>query len=269
MSREQVLVRVYRGEEEKTSVMKEVPPYAKLADIYDIVMSYIDYEVWIEYVHELCLTHDIQPGRTLDISCGTGNSVPFIQGWCGEVYCMDLNKTMIQQLLRKHAGMRGRAWVGDMSALPVNAVFDLIINLQDSVNYYRDLQEITSHLGEIYPFISKNGAYIFDFSTAENVRRNFIDLHEIYEDDEYGYERVNTFYSGNKMNKTEFLIWEITRGEKRTYKETHIQRMYSMEEIEACLRESPFERWTMYEDETLRPPTGETERVHVVSFPEG
>ncbi|HKJ69845.1 MAG TPA: methyltransferase domain-containing protein [bacterium] len=247
--------------------MKEVSPYTKLAEIYDVVMSYIDYEVWVEYLHVLCLSHDKQPGRTLDISCGTGNSVPYLQSWCGELYCMDLNTTMIQQLVRKHVEMRGRAWVGDMSALPVKTPFDLIINLQDSVNYYLDPDEITLHLGEIYPFLSQNGAYIFDFSTADNIRNNFIDLHEIYEDDDYGYERVNTFHMRKHLNETEFFIWELVGGEKRTYKETHLQRMYTEEEIEACLQESPFGRWYMYEDETLHPPTGETERVHVVTFP--
>jgi len=244
-----------------------VPPYSKLAAIYDVVMSYIDYEIWIDYLHQLCTRHQIFPETSLDISCGTGNPLPYLQEWAGQVYCMDLCQDMVSQLINKHPSMQSRAWVGDMSFLPVQTEFDLILNLQDSVNYYMDPGDIITHLDEIYPFISREGAYIFDFSTPENVKNNFIDLHEFYDDEQFGYERLNRYYPRKRMNVTQFYIWELVDGNKDWYKEEHTQRVYSLEEIEECLGASRFGRWETYEDETLHAPSRHAERIHVIAFP--
>ncbi len=245
----------------------EVPPYSKLASIYDVVMSYINYEIWIDYLHQLCARHEIFPEISLDISCGTGNPLPYLQKWGGQLYCMDLCKDMVSQLVKKYPSIHSRAWVGDMSALPVRSLFDLIFNLQDSVNYYLNPGNIVNHLDEIYPFISRQGAYIFDFSTPENVKNNFIDLHEFYDDEQYGYERLNRYYPRKRINVTQFFIWELANGNKRWYKEEHTQRMYSLQEMEECLEASRFNRWQIYEDETLHAPTRQAERIHVIAFP--
>lgn len=246
--------------------MQEVQPYSKLAPIYDHVMSYIDYEIWIQFLHELCEAHNIHPENTLDISCGTGNTIPYMLPWCGDLYCMDLSLEMVKQISGKFPAMTGHVWVGDMSVLPVRTKFDLIINLQDSMNYYQDLSRVIEHLNEVFTHLSDEGAYIFDFSTPENVKNNFIDLHEIYEDDSFGYERLNRYFPRKKINQTDFIIWEKQQGKKKQYIEKHVQRMYSLDEIEMSLHESSFDSWVWYEDEILHPPSSETERVHVVAF---
>jgi len=246
--------------------MQEVQPYEKLAKFYDHVMSYIDYEIWIDFLRELCDTHSIHPERTLDLSCGTGNTIPYLKSWCGDLYCMDLSPEMVKRLMEKFPAMAGHAWVGDMSRLPIRACFDLIMNLQDSMNYYPDISGVITHLDEVHTHLSEGGAYIFDFSTPENVKNNFIDYHEIYEDEMFGYERINRYHPRKKLNQTDFIIWDMEQGKKKVYLEKHVQRMYSLDEIETSLRKSSFSRWVLYEDELLHPPSADTERVHVIAF---
>ena len=243
----------------------EVAPYEKLAGIYNEAMSHIDYAGWVGYLEDLCNQLGIHPKLTLDISAGTGNTVPFMQPWCGELYCMDLSLPMIRVLYHRFPELRARTWVGEMSALATNLTFDLIVNLQDSVNYYTEISKIQSHLDTIYTTLRPSGTYIFDFSTENNVKNNFIDLHEIYENEHHGYERLNTYFSRQKLNLTEFRIWQEQDGKRSAYLEKHLQRMYDLDEIVSCLESSPFDSWDLFEDETFDQPTKHAERVHVVA----
>lgn len=227
-------------------------------------MAHIDYEVWIGYYQSLAEKHDIVPERTLDISCGTGRTIPYMKTWSGNLYCMDQSLPMIRKLYEYFPNFRSRSWVGDMSHLPTTLQFDLIMNIQDSVNYYTDPTRVQHHLENVYSHLTAEGSYLFDFSTVDNIRNNFIDMDEIYEADRYGYERVNTFMPRKRLNLTEFYIWEQDTEEEQVFLEKHLQKMYTIEEIDQCLQDSPFSAWFFYEDESFREATSEAERVHVV-----
>jgi len=242
----------------------EVPPYSQLASIYDEVMSYIDYKSWVGYLKKLSKLHGIAPKKTLDISCGTGNIIPYMKRWSGQLYCTDVSVPMLRELLRKMPEYRNRTWASEMSALPLRMTFDLILNLQDSVNYYLAPENIANHFEHVYHYLNSDGVYIYDFSTEANIRNNFADLREVYEDDEYGYERVNHYNPRTHLNTTEFLIWKLKHTKRVYYRETHKQRMYTMNEFKELMDASPFDRWDWYEEETTNSPREDAERVHVV-----
>ncbi|MBS1272420.1 MAG: dTDP-3-amino-3,4,6-trideoxy-alpha-D-glucopyranose [Candidatus Marinimicrobia bacterium] len=244
----------------------EVPPYHALAEIYDAVMSHIDYEVWVGYVEKMCTRRRIAPESTLDISCGTGRAIPYLQPWCRELYCMDQSVPMIRELYRNFPEMQNKSWVGEMSHLPTNRKFDLILNIQDSLNYYTKTDRITEHIGNVHAHLNPGGAFVFDFSTDENIKNNFIDMDEYYDEESFGYERVNTYMPRKRLNLTEFFVWQNESDDPEVLLEKHLQRMYTKDEIEACLRESLFEQWFMYEDETLDPPSEKSERIHIIAI---
>lgn len=249
----------------ETEQVTDVPPYSQLASIYDKVMEYIDYKSWVEHLHELCNLHGVTRGRALDISCGTGNTVPWMREWVEALFCTDVSLPMVREMLRKMPEMRPYTWVSEMSSLPLKRRFDLIINLQDSVNYYLDSSRIVQHFSSVYEYLNPGGIYIFDFSTEQNIRRNFADLHEIYEDDYFGYERLNRYNPRTHLNTTEFLIWKLRKGEKQYFKELHTQRMYSAGDFKQMIDESPFQEWRWYQDETTKTPQKSAERIHVVA----
>jgi len=246
--------------------MQTVAPYKELAEIYDTVMSHIGYDIWMDFIQEMCDTHDIAPGNTLDLSCGTGKTLPFMKERFGKIFCTDLSHAMIEILVENYPNYKNRTFISDMAHIPVNTQFDLILNIQDSLNYYTEIDAIHEHLIDVERCLEMRGAYIFDFSTEENIKNNFQNMHEFYEDDDYGYERLNTYLSKKRLNITEFYIWKRYNGEKKQFHEKHVQRMYSLEEVEELLQKSPFSRWHFYEDELLQPPSGESERIHVIAL---
>jgi len=242
----------------------DVPPYNQLASIYDEVMSYVGYKNWGRYLKKLCRLHGVKAERVLDISCGTGNIIPYLRRWTGKLYCTDYSLSMIRELVRKMPEYRSAAWVSEMSALPLQMHFDLILNLQDSVNYYLNPEDISKHFEHVYQYLEPGGIYIYDFSTEENIRRNFIDLREVYENEDFGYERVNKYNPRTHLNTSEFLIWKLENEDHVYYREIHQQRMYSMEQFQELMDASSFDRWDWYEEETTNSPRKDAERVHVV-----
>ena len=51
---------------------KKKPNYTVLADIYDRVMSDVDYETWADYIDEIILEHRPEAENLLELACGTG-----------------------------------------------------------------------------------------------------------------------------------------------------------------------------------------------------
>ena len=46
--------------------------YAEFADIYDRLMSDVDYAAWADFYEHLFKKNQIQPHLVLDLGCGTG-----------------------------------------------------------------------------------------------------------------------------------------------------------------------------------------------------
>jgi SAM-dependent methyltransferase len=246
--------------------MQTVAPYEELAEIYDTVMSHIGYDIWMDFIRELCDAHEVAPDTTLDLSCGTGKTLPYMKDRFGTIYCTDLSIAMIKILVENYPEYRNSTFISDMGRIPVNTKFDLILNIQDSLNYYTEPDALQAHLIDVERCLQDGGAYIFDFSTEENIKNNFQNMHELYEDEDYGYERLNTYLPNKRLNITEFYIWKRNNGKQQQFHEKHIQKMYSLEQIEEVLLLSPFSRWQFYEDELLQPASDESERIHVIAL---
>lgn len=186
--------------------------------------------------------------------------------WSGTLYCMDQSPEMVKILYQRFPEMQSRTWVGEMSAFPTRLKFDLVVNIQDSVNYYLKPDRITQHLDNVREQLTPHGAFLFDLSTEENIRNNFIDMDEIFETDTFGYERINTYLPRKRLNISRFYLWQGEDPKKQTYLEKHLQRMYTIDEIEQCLENSMFTDWVLYADETFEPATEKSERIHVIAM---
>ena len=49
------------------------PIYSKLAQLYDTLMSDVDYESWADYIDEIMQTHHPDPIEIMEVACGTGS----------------------------------------------------------------------------------------------------------------------------------------------------------------------------------------------------
>jgi SAM-dependent methyltransferase len=109
--------------------------YEAFAPIYNEFNHLNDYEMWLgEVLLPELEKHGLKRGRALDVGCGTGRAfAPLLRrGW--ELRACDLSPGMLERA-RAEGGDRVELDVVDMRELPLYGEFELVLSLNDAVNY--------------------------------------------------------------------------------------------------------------------------------------
>jgi ubiquinone/menaquinone biosynthesis C-methylase UbiE len=241
---------------------REVPPYTKLATIYDHVMRHVDYAHWTDYVETLFHQHRTYPGRLLDLACGTGSLALELCKRGYGVAGADASRSMVEVAEEKaRAGGYDIAFhqkdLLDLSGLPRS---DAVLCLYDSINYLMRVEEVAAALEQVRRVAVPGGVFIFDICTECNSLRHFQDMTDRDRGDGFSYTRHSYYDSGIQFNR--FSIRVGATGE--LYHELHRQRIYPLADVERVLEASPFQVEGAYDGFSLLPATEESDRVHFV-----
>jgi SAM-dependent methyltransferase len=136
--------------------------YEAFAAIYNDFNHLNDYEMWLgrTLLPELEL-HGLRRGRVLDVGCGTGRSFsPLLKrGW--EVFGCDISPEMLTIATQEGEG-RVPLICTDMRELSVLGAFDLIISLNDPINYLLEESDLARAFRAIAANLSPHGLLLFD-----------------------------------------------------------------------------------------------------------
>jgi SAM-dependent methyltransferase len=250
----------------------EYPPYTEFASIYDAVMRDVSYQMWANYVEEICARHGLAPATILDVACGTGGStLPFAaRGY--QIAGVDASQSMLD-IARAKAAASGlgvefalqdlrRLRPGDLALGPV---FDLVLCLYDSLNYITDPRELQAALPGFLGALRPGGLFIFDVNAA---RRLTLMSEALLFLEGPGW----AFIEKNAYDPATF-IWEITAtgfvrsrgGLYRRFMEIHRERSYSEKEIRGMLARSGFRTLAAYAAFDFEPAGPDTARVYFVA----
>jgi SAM-dependent methyltransferase len=136
--------------------------YQAYADIYNEFNHRNDYEMWVGRVLLPELEkHGLRKGRALDVACGTGRAFdPLLRrGW--EVHGCDLSPAMLE-IAEREAGSRVPLSVADMRDLPVFGEFELVLVLNDAIDYLLGDEELASALRGLRSNLADDGLLLFD-----------------------------------------------------------------------------------------------------------
>ena len=143
-------------------------PFSLLAEVYDAIMSDVDYGAWAEFILDAALSAGTEVGSVLDLGCGTGNSsAPFAELGL-PVTGLDLSGEMLSVAQQK---LPGAAFVqGDFTDFDLKQTFDLVTSVFDSLNnllnpedFYRCAERAIAHL-------TPNGVFVFDVRSRSSLR---------------------------------------------------------------------------------------------------
>lgn len=160
-----------RDEGEKRPNWAEIA-YEAIAPVYDEFTAHHDYELWLGNLLPKLEKHGIPGRRLLDVGCGTGKSfIPLLErGW--EVTACDISPAMVE-IAREKVGDRAALSVADMRDLPVFGEFDLVLCLDDAVNYLLGVEELEQALTGMRRNLGPDGLLMFDVNTLETYRTFF------------------------------------------------------------------------------------------------
>ena len=149
--------------------------YETLAPAYDEFTRTNDYEMWLG---DLLLPelegHGLTAGRALDAGCGTGRAFePLLRrGW--EVVGCDVSPAMLAEARRKF-GEAVPLTIADLRGMPVLGRFDLVIALNDVVNYLTGDGDLERALTAMAANLAPGGFVLFDSNTLATFRSEYLE----------------------------------------------------------------------------------------------
>ncbi|MGH2940798.1 MAG: class I SAM-dependent DNA methyltransferase [Solirubrobacterales bacterium] len=146
--------------------------YEQIAPVYDDFTAHHNYPEWIDTLLKLGASHGLHGDTVLDIGCGTGKGfMPLLDlGW--KVTAADISPSMVE-LARAKAGPAVRIEVADMRELPLYGSFDLVLCLDDAINYLHSTDELEPALSGMAANLAPDGLLIFDSNTLTTYRTFF------------------------------------------------------------------------------------------------
>ena len=217
--------------------------YGRFAGVYDTFMDNIPYEIWGEYLVETLRSHKIADGLVLDLCCGTGSISEYLAGAGYDMIGIDSSEEMLEEALRKRdrSGHDILYLKQDMRSFELYGTVRAVVCICDSLNYLLEEEELVEVFRLVDNYLDPGGLFLFDMSSAEKYRKigdcviadNREDCALIWENSWYEEDQINEYQI------TLFTKADDGRFERDT--ETHVQRAYSRETIERCMREAGLE----------------------------
>ena len=139
--------------------------YESFAAAYDDFNHLNDYEMWLGRALLPALRrHGLKEGgRALDVGCGTGRAFPPLleRGW--QVHGCDLSPAMLDVAAEK--GSSVALEVADMRSLPHLGDFDLVLSLNDCLNYLLGDADLFDALRGMRANLAVSGLLVFDVNS--------------------------------------------------------------------------------------------------------
>lgn len=146
--------------------------YDTLAGSYDDLTSANNYELWLgELLLPELERQGLSVGSALDAGCGTGRAFePLLRrGW--DVVGCDVSAGMLAEARRKFPAVPSST--ADLRELPVLGAFDLVLSLNDVVNYLTEDGELERAVGAMAANLAPGGFLLFDANTVALFQRTY------------------------------------------------------------------------------------------------
>jgi SAM-dependent methyltransferase len=154
--------------------------YEAFAAVYNDFNHPNDYEMWLgRTLLPVLRKHGLREGGSaLDVGCGTGRAFqPLLQrGW--RVQGCDLSPAMLEGAAQA-GGDSVALRVADMRELPHMGNFDLVLSLNDSVNYLLGDEDLVLALAGMKANLAADGLLLFDVNSRSTYEHGYTEVREV------------------------------------------------------------------------------------------
>jgi len=239
--------------------------YADFADVYDLLMSDVDYNGWSDYLAALLKQHGVAPGEAiLDAACGTGELTIRLRKAGYAVTGLDRSERMLeiaQQKARK-AGLHIPLIMQDMRSIRLHKPVSAITCACDGVNYLLTDEDLSAFFAVSNKALSKNGMLLFDISSAYKLE-HVLGGHTFGEDTKAcTYLWQNCFDPESRLLEMRLAFFRPDgAGAYRRFDERHVQRAHTVERLTDALKSAGFAIEGVWDAFTTSAPQTNSERI--------
>lgn len=243
-------------------------PYTALAKGYDFVMAHVDYDAWAAYLFTLLRQHGDEIETVVELGGGTGSLARRLQPLGGYDYILSDGSTpMLEQARRKvDTATRSIRCVNadftcvSLEDLGLETPVDAVVLVYDGLNYLVEPADVASLFRSVYGLLRPGGIAIIDQSTPANSEEHDSEFVHEGATEDFSYIRHSEYDPETRQHETVFEL--CVDGEWQ--RECHLQRAYSVEEVQALLDDSPLRVVRAYDALTTDPVRDDSYRVHWV-----
>lgn len=226
-------------------------------------MSGVPYPMWLAYLKLVWSYCAAQPRSVLDVCCGTGRLSRMLAAEGYDVAGVDLSAGMIFEARRRAAeeGLAIRYEVSDAAEFRLGSTFDAAFSFFDSLNYITQPERLRLAFERVAEHLVPGGWFLFDLNTAYAFEKRMFDQKETRAD-----APVRYLWKGAWDPRTRLCTVTMDfEAEGKQFREVHVQRAHSPDEVERFLHESGFDRVEVFDAYTLGPPRRRSDRIHVLA----
>lgn len=237
--------------------------YGRFAEVYDRLMSDVDYRVRTAYLLKLFGMFGKKPSLLLDLACGTGGFSNEFALKGIEVIGVDASEEMLAV-----AGENSARLATDVlflcqraEELDLYGTVDGAVCCMDSLNHITDIKKLKLALKRVALFLEVGGLFIFDVNTVYKHREILGDNIFVIDEDDVYCVWQNTF---NQKELTTDISLDFFVKSGDTYErfcEDFSERAYTDSQLREIIEECGFEIEAVLEDMSLNPPKDDCERT--------
>jgi ubiquinone/menaquinone biosynthesis C-methylase UbiE len=182
-------------------------------------MDFVSYKWWARYIYSITKSKLIKKPTVLELAAGNCALAEHLSKHYKDYLVTDLSKSMIS-----HSNNKLNKVCCDMTAIPFNKKFDLILTSFDSVNYLLSKKLLLKFFKEVNTHLSEKGVLTFDVALESNSYKHQETATTKGRAKGFTYYRKSIFMPVSKIHKN---IFTITYPSGETFSETHKQKIYS------------------------------------------
>lgn len=259
--------------------------YQDFAYVYDELMDATPYGEWCEFLVKLIEKYgvskpernatdvlDSEKNLVLDLGCGTGTLTELLYQKGYDCIGIDNSESMLDIAMEKRAesGSEILYLLQDMRELELYSTVGTIVSVCDSVNYILEEQELLKTFRLVNNYLYPGGIFIFDFNTDYKYREVIGDttIAENREDCSFIWE--NYYDPEEGLNEYDVTIFVQEEGEHfRRFTETHVQKGYTVEQMEALIEQAGMELLEVLDADTHEAANEVSERIYMIAREHG
>lgn len=241
--------------------------YSSFAEVYDLFMDNVPYDVWAYNIKEILEKEGIKDGIVLDLGCGTGVLTRKLRSFGYDMIGIDLSEEMLNIASKRTDSESEILYLcQDMREFELYGTVKAVVSICDSMNYLMEKEDFIKVLRLVNNYLDPNGIFIFDMNTIYKYETLLGEV-SITENREEGSFIWDNYYDRESaINEYDLTLFIREEGELyRKYEETHYQKAYALKDIKEMIEQAGLEFMTMFDAQTKGQVHAQSERVYFVA----
>ena len=220
--------------------------YQEMAKYYDLFYKKKNYDKESTFLENL-----INKRKTiLDVGCGTGLHMHYLEEKNYQVEGLDLNEGMLEVAKTR---VKGLLYQGNLLDFQPKKKYDAIISMFAVFNHLNNEQELEKAILHWYKYLNENGILIIDLHNGRKSGEKETTINN--------YKRIMkwTFDSTTFKEKTE-ITYMI---DDKIYQDTHEFQIYKLSQLESILKKHNF-KYQLYENYSFTKASDNSKNIEIV-----